>query len=63
QRADAWVFADAVPERLYFEADGKWRGELPRTYLYDAAHRATAFSGKIDPAQLERWVRSNFAAN
>ncbi len=63
QRAEAWVFADAVPERLYFEVDRKWRGELPRTYLYDAAHHAAAFSGKIDPAQLEQWIRINFAAD
>lgn len=55
-RAEAWVFADDLAERLRFEIDRKWRGELPRTYLYDAAHRVTAISGKLEPQQLERWL-------
>jgi thiol-disulfide isomerase/thioredoxin len=63
QRAEAWVFADQFADRLHFEVDRKWRGELPRTYLYDAAHNATAFSGKLDPQQLEQWVRAHPAVN
>ena len=63
QRAESWVFADPFSDRLRFEVDKKWRGELPRTYLYDSAHNVTAFSGKLDPQQLERWVRTHFAIN
>lgn len=62
QRADAWVFADEFTDRLRFEADKKWRGELPRTYLYDPAHRVDAYSGKLDPALLEQWIRMHYAA-
>lgn len=57
--AQAWVFADDFAERLRFEIDPKWHGELPRSYLYDAA-RFRAFSGKPDPRMLEQWVADRF---
>ncbi len=53
---ESWVFADAFADRLRFEVDRQWRGELPRTYLYDAAHRPMAVSGKLDSARLARWA-------
>lgn len=57
--AESWVFADPFAERLRFEIDRKWRGELPRTYLFDADRNAAAFSGKLDPQQLESWVQAS----
>lgn len=57
-RAQAWVFADSFVERLRFEIDPKWHGELPRAYLYDASHQARAYSGKLNLQQLERWVQA-----
>lgn len=53
---DTWVFADAVPERLRRAIDPVWRGELPRSYLFDAAHRAEAHSGRLDEARLRAWL-------
>lgn len=58
ERAEAWVFADSFSERLRADVDRKWRGELPRTYLYDRDHQATAVSGKLDPQQLDGWRRA-----
>jgi len=58
--AQAWVFADPFADRLRFEIDRKWHGELPRTYLYDSAHAVTAISGKLDRQRLERWVSQHF---
>lgn len=55
--AQSWVFADAFVERLYFEIDRKWRGELPRTYFYDAGHRARVVSGKLDEQETTDWVK------
>ncbi|MEZ5615604.1 MAG: hypothetical protein R3E35_10340 [Rhodocyclaceae bacterium] len=55
-RIDTWVFADAVPERLRYAIDPTWRGELPRTYLFDAAHRRTAHSGLLDESRLKEWL-------
>lgn len=51
-----WVFADPQPEKLRFEIDRRWYGELPRTYFFDSAHRRTGRSGVIPAAQLEQWV-------
>jgi len=59
--AEAWVFADPFTERLRFEVDRKWHGELPRTYLYDPSHKAQAFSGKPDALQIEQWLKKYFA--
>ena len=55
-RAEAWVYADGFAERLRFEIDPRWGGELPRTYFFDRAHAVTARSGALAPAELERWV-------
>ncbi|MBS4096947.1 MAG: TlpA family protein disulfide reductase [Sulfuricella sp.] len=57
QGAQAWGFADSFVERLRADVDRKWRGELPRTYLFDAAHQAVAHSGKLRPEQLAAWLK------
>jgi thiol-disulfide isomerase/thioredoxin len=55
-RAEAWVYADAFVERLRFEIDPRWGGELPRTYFFDRVHAVTVRSGALAPAELERWA-------
>jgi thiol-disulfide isomerase/thioredoxin len=40
-----WVFADENSQKLRFEIDPKWYGELPRTYFFDSAHHRTGISG------------------
>jgi thiol-disulfide isomerase/thioredoxin len=60
-RAEAWVYADAFVERLRFEIDPRWGGELPRTYFFDRAHAVTARSGALAPAELERWAVTSLA--
>lgn len=59
QRIESWVFADPFVERLRYEVDAQWYGELPRTYLYDAQGRVVALSGRLQPAKIEQWVRTN----
>lgn len=51
-----WVFADDQPERLRFEIDRRWYGELPRTYFYDARGERQGRSGVQPVEQLEKWV-------
>jgi thiol-disulfide isomerase/thioredoxin len=57
-RAESWVFADDSPERLRFEVDRRWRGELPRTHLVAPGSPPRAVTGKLDTRELERWLRS-----
>ena len=52
----AWVFADAQPERLRYEIDRRWYGELPRTYFYDGRQQRKGHSGVLPAAQLEQWA-------
>ncbi|MBI3771901.1 MAG: redoxin domain-containing protein [Gammaproteobacteria bacterium] len=57
-KVDQWVFAESPPEKLRYEIDCRWWGELPRTYFYDAGHRPEAVSGLIPSARLESWIRA-----
>lgn len=56
-RLDTWVFADTVPERLRHAIDPAWRGELPRSYLFDAAHQREVHSGMLGERQLDQWLQ------
>jgi thiol-disulfide isomerase/thioredoxin len=56
---ESWVFADSYVERLHFEVDAQWYGELPRTYFFDAGGKATAISGVLRADNTENWIRSH----
>ncbi len=56
--ADNWQFADARAARLRFAIDRQWRGELPRSYWFDAAHRVQGVSGAVSEMALRHWLKS-----
>lgn len=56
KKMEHWIFADDFIEQLRYNIDRHWQGELPRTYFYDATHRARAISGKLDAIETERWI-------
>jgi thiol-disulfide isomerase/thioredoxin len=53
--AESWYFADDFEERIRYAIDPKWRGELPRTYFFDAAHRVESRTGLPERTWTERW--------
>lgn len=57
--APQWIFSDDVPERLRFEIDRTWHGELPRTYFYDRQHVVESVSGLVPKQRLEQWIKEN----
>lgn len=59
--AETWVFADAFTERLRFEIDRQWQGELPRIYFYDAGRAVETVTGKLRRERVERWIQQRFA--
>ena len=59
-KAEAWVFADSYAERLRFEVDRKWQGELPRTYFFGAKNEVTSFSGKLEQKEVEQWIKEQY---
>lgn len=59
--AEQWVFADAMPERLRFEIDRHWYGEVPRTYFYNREHQREVKMGLVQKAFIEDWIRQRAA--
>jgi thiol-disulfide isomerase/thioredoxin len=57
-KIESWVFADSYTERLRFEIDAQWYGELPRTYFYDAKGNVKGVSGVLDAKETEQWLRA-----
>lgn len=59
-KMEHWIFADDFIEKLQYNIDKQWHGELPRTYFYNASHQMRAFSGKLDATETERWIREQY---
>lgn len=54
--SESWIFGSDAPERLRWSIDPRWRGELPRTYLFDASHRVRGISGLVPEERLRNWL-------
>ena len=48
-----WAYADENVQRLQFEIDPHWYGELPRTYFFNKAHQRTGVSGALSAEDYE----------
>ncbi|MHB9119063.1 MAG: thioredoxin domain-containing protein [Burkholderiales bacterium] len=58
-KVEQWIFADDMPERLRFEIDPRWHGELPRTHFYGRDHRVEVVSGVVPQPRLTAWMKAN----
>ena len=56
--AENWIFADPFIERLRFEIDPSWRGEIPRTILIARDGKSITIDGVADLAQVRAWLDS-----
>jgi len=54
--ARKWVFADNYVERLYFDIDKRWRGELPLSYFFDRNNKMIKQLGAIKEKELIEWL-------
>lgn len=55
---ESWSFQDRFTERLFWEVDRNWQGELPFTVLLAPDGRATTHLGEIDDfAKLAGWLQ------
>lgn len=63
QQAEKWVFADDYAERLYFDVDKRWRGELPLTYFVDRKHKLLKHLGTINKQKLIQWFEQQKTAH
>jgi thiol-disulfide isomerase/thioredoxin len=58
-KAVHYGFADDFVEKLYFEADTTWRGELPFTALVSPGGKVTAITGAIDDPLVLQWLEKH----
>lgn len=54
---ERWAFADDFQEKIRYSVDRSWRGELPRTYLFDGEHRREVVSGAISLNDVDAWMK------
>lgn len=52
-----WLFADDNPQKLRFEIDPKWYGELPRTYFFNKKHEREGISGVLLQQDYEAFFK------
>lgn len=57
-QTDNWIFAEANPQKLRYEIDPKWYGEVPRTYFLDKNHQRIGISGSVPPNTLETMLKN-----
>ena len=53
--AENWIFDDGFVERLRFEIDPGWQGDIPRTLLITREGMMTTLEGSADMAEVEKW--------
>jgi thiol-disulfide isomerase/thioredoxin len=51
--AESWIFADPFVEKLRYEVDSTWQGELPRSYFYSPDQPPQRIRGRVNFKQLE----------
>jgi thiol-disulfide isomerase/thioredoxin len=58
--ADNWIF-DGFADRLRFEIDPTWQGDIPRTVLITSEGEMTTIEGSAEMADLETWSEGQLA--
>jgi len=54
--AESWIFTDRFNERLRYEIDISWAGELPRTMLFSPGGKVTVLPGVADLDKVRAWL-------
>lgn len=53
---DNWIFGSDDTQKLRYEIDASWYGELPRTYFFSASHTRTGKSGALKNDEIEAQI-------
>lgn len=53
--AENWMFSDGFAERLRYEVDPAWQGDIPRTILVSGNGELTTIEGAAEPSALQKW--------
>lgn len=60
--AENWIFGDGFVERLRFEIDPAWQGDIPRTMLISREGKITTIEGSAEMKELEKWSGQQLTA-
>src|ERR1700757_236164 len=60
--AENWIFSDGYAERLRYEVDPSWQGDIPRTMLIAREGEITTIEGSADMAALQKRSRDQGCA-
>ncbi len=60
--AENWIFEDRFVERLRYEVDPQWQGEIPLTLLIAADGRRTTIEGAAPASAVLDWLDVQAAA-
>ena len=58
---ESWSFADPFTDRLQYEIDRQWHGELPVTVLVGRDGTARTQIGAADFSEIRRWIGAQAA--
>jgi thiol-disulfide isomerase/thioredoxin len=59
--AENWMFGDGFAERLRYEIDPAWQGDIPRTILISSNGDVTTIDGAAEPSALQKWSDEQLA--
>lgn len=54
--AENWMFTDGFAERLRYEIDPAWQGDIPRTLLISRTGEIATIEGSAEPSALRKWA-------
>lgn len=57
-KAENWMFDDDFVERLRYEIDPHWQGDIPRTLLIARDGSTTTIDGVVDFAKVTAWLNN-----
>jgi thiol-disulfide isomerase/thioredoxin len=60
--AENWMFGDGFAERLRYEVDPAWQGDIPRTILISSKGDVVLIEGSAEPSVLQKWSDEQAAA-
>lgn len=61
--AEAWRFADGFAEKLYFQVDPKWQGEIPMTIFIGKDGHIERHVGVVDSKAADKWLDAQNVAH
>ncbi len=61
--AENWIFSDGFVERLRYEIDPQWQGEIPRTILIGHDGATATIEGVADLNDIRAWLDAQAQRN